>query len=568
MFSSACHMVSSLRIRRHCAVWLLLAALTLGALPAQPSRAQIPGQPNPVPTIDRGRIDRVEPIVPQGAPVRTATPAPSVEVKGAAALTAVALRRVRFEGSTLPPRVLQASVAPFAGSKLDKDTLQKIADAVSAAYARSDIAFYAVTIPPQVPTGGVLIIRAVEGRIVSYALNGQSSSTPTRLIGKHLARLMAETPTRKSSLERTLSLLRDIPGQTVEAKLKTTAKPDEVALDLEVKRKQVEVALNINNGGVVNVVSGVQAQVGVTVNGLLREGDVTRVSGYLPFQPDHYQFYTLSHATPIGSNGTTLGVSGAYVRTRTKGTDILGEAKQLGIAISHPLIRSYRKNLTVQVALDGTDSDNYYLDTPFGQFRTRALRLGASWSEIDKTGGYAVSLSLSQGLDALGARPLESYSETGFRKANVQGTAVKQLAKSVSIQATVRGQYTQDLLATTERFSLGGDGAGIAYPAGVATADKGVAAQVELSWQVAGKEKGKHALTLFTYADGAVARSFARPAYLLPATNYSLATAGGGVRVMPIKGWVASAQIAVPVKYLSPNYDNKARFLFSLTRTV
>lgn len=565
MLSVASRIAPLFRSRRSAAFCLGLTMFSaIGAI--MPARAQIVDQPNPSPTIDRERIDRIEPVIPRKAPTPPPPP-PSVVAKGAPA-PAVQLTRVRFEGSTLSEAALQAAVKPWIGARLDKDVLQNIANAVTAVYARSDVAFYAVTIPTQVPTGGVLLVRTVEGRIASYALAGKTSSTPTRLIDKHLKRLMREAPTRKSSLERTLSLLRDIPGQTVEAKLRTTANPSEVALDLNVKRKQVEVAVNLNNSGVENVVSGVQAQVAVTVNGLLREGDVTRFSGSVPFQPDRYQFYTLSHATPLGSNGTTIGVSGAYVRTLTRQPEVRGMARQLGVTISHPLIRSYRKNLTVHASLDGTNTDNYYLDTAFGQYRARTFRIGGSWSSVGTKGGYAVSAVLSQGLDGLGARPLEGYSEAGYRKANLQATGVKQISKAVSLQATVRGQYTRDLLPSTERFALGGDGAGLAYRTGIVTADKAIAGEAEIAWQLAGDAKSTRGLTVFAYADGALAHSYARPVYASPAIDYSLATAGGGLRARPIKGWIATAQIAVPVKGLSSNYSKKARFLFGLTKAL
>ncbi|WP_443478545.1 ShlB/FhaC/HecB family hemolysin secretion/activation protein [Novosphingobium aerophilum] len=552
---------------------LLLAGLLLQSAPCQSAQAQILVPVPQSPTIDRDRIDRQDPNVPR-VPAPTQVPQAQPPVVAGTSNTpsrgpGVMLNALRYEGSTLPRATLDKAVAAFIGAPLNQDNLQKIANVISATYAQSDIAFYAVTVPPQVPTGGVITIRVLEGRITEYALDGKTKSTPTRLIDAQVKRLMRETPTHKSSIERTISLLRDIPGQTVQASLKPTARPGELALDLKVERKQIDVTLNVNNAGVVNVTTGVQSQVGVSVNGVLREGDTTRLSGNVPFNPERYQFYSVSHATPIGSNGTTLGVSGAYVRTKTKDLDIVGEAKQAGIAISHPLIRSYRRNLSLSLSLDGTNSNNYFLDTTFGGFKTRAVRLGTVWSSIDKTGGYAISTSLSQGLDGLGARPIEGYSEAGFRKANVQITAVKELSKTISVRATVRGQYTRDKLPTTERFSLGGDEAGMAYRVGIITADKAAAGGLEVNWRVAGKPAASaRGLTVFAYTDAALAHSYARPAYALASENVTLATAGGGVRITPIKGWTASAQVAVPVKSPYEYYSKKARFFFSVSRTV
>ncbi|MGH6745734.1 ShlB/FhaC/HecB family hemolysin secretion/activation protein [Novosphingobium sp.] len=541
-------------------------------MPFQAAQAQIAAPSPQAPIIDRDRVDRQDPDVPR-VPAPAQVPQAQTPVVATPAAPSggagVALTGLQYEGSTLPKPLLDKAVAAFIGAPLNRDNLQKIANALSTTYGQSDIAFFAVSIPQQVPTGGVLTVRVLEGRITRYTLDGKTRSTPTRLIDAQVKRLLRETPTHKSTIERTISLLRDIPGQTVQASLKQTPTPGELALDLKVDRKQVDVTLNVNNNGIVNVTTGVQTQLSVAVNGVLREGDTTRFSGNLPFNPDRYQFYSLSHATPIGSNGTTLGVSGAYVRTKTRDLNIIGEAKQGGIAISHPLIRSYRRNLSLSLSLDGTNSTNYFLDTAFGGFKTRALRLGTVWSSIDKTGGYAISTSLSQGLDALGARPIEGYSDASFRKANVQLTAIKELTKAVSVKATLRGQYSGDRLPTTERFPLGGEGAGMAYRIGIITSDKAAAGSLELSWRVAGKPAGAtRGLTVFAYTDGALAHSYERPAYRLAAQDFSLATAGAGVRVTPVKGWTATAQIAVPVKSPSEFYSKKARFFFSVNRTV
>lgn len=522
------------------------------------------------PTIDRDRADRQPTPIPRSAaPVRLPKAAVAIEATARDdAGAAIRLARVRIVGSSLSPQALARTVAPFSGSPLTRPTLQKLADAVTALYAKSDIAFYSVKIPAQSGAGGVLVIAITEGRIVRYKIVKQTRSTPNRLIAHQMHKLLAEKVTRKSTIERTMALLRETPGQTVSAKLLPTSKPDEVALDLDVKRKQIEFTLNLDNGGIVNVTSAVQAQAGVAINGLLREGDTTRLTAYLPIQPSRYQFYTASHATPIGSDGTMLGISGAYIRTKTKDPEVVGTAKQAALAITHPLVRTHDRNLTVSASVDATDSNNYYLDTAFGGFKTRAARLAASWSVAGQTDGYAISGTLSQGLNVLNAQTATGYSKIGFWKANAQIVGIKQIVKNVAIKVGVRGQFSADKLPTTERFSLGGDGAGVAYRLGIYTADKAAAGNIELSWQIARSEKKARALTVFAYADGAVARSYARPTYDLPAQNFSLASAGGGLRIVPAKGWIASAEVAVPVKRPSSEVSHKVRVLFNLIRTI
>lgn len=540
-------------------------ALMVTPVAAQPSGASIDVEG--VPTIDRDRLDRKELPVPQPA---TTEPARSVRADVAVPqpTTAATIRGVRFEGSTINPQTLAAASRVFAGASSTRQSLQKLADAITATYAKSDIAFYAVSIPSPTMAGGIVTIQVVEGRIARYTLVNPTRSTPVRLIDAQLQPLLADKPTHKFQLERAISLLRDTPGQTVKADIRRTNKADELDLALYVSRKQVEVTLNVNNRGVVNVTSGVQAQIGVAFNGLLREGDSTRFNAAVPFQPSRYQFYSASHVTPIGASGTTLGFNGAYVRTRTRNPAVRGEAKQFGVVLVHPLIRSNMRNLSLTASLDATNSDNYFLETAFGGFRTRTLRVGASWSVLGKNDGYAVSTSLSQGLDAVGARASIGYSERAYRKGNIQIIALKQIGAKVAVKAGVRGQFTRDHVPTTERFALGGEGAGLAYRYGVLTADAAISADAEVSWRLIGKDAVSRGVTAFAYADGATAKSYARPVFGLRGQTFSLASAGGGLRINPLKGWSATAQLAIPVKSPDSNFSKKPRFFFSVSRTV
>lgn len=527
---------------------------------AQGGRANDPGN---APVIDRDRSDRVEPqLARPSAPVPRLAPlvqAPSV--------ADVRLTRVRYTGATLSPAVLDAAVAGQIGRPLTMETLQGVANAVGAVYAKGDIAFYSVSIPAQVPTGGELTVHVVEGRVRDYRLSGLSPTTPTALIDAHMQRLMRETPLRKSVLERSLSLLRDIPGLTVDAQVRQLAQPGDLVLDLIVRRRQLQIGVMIDNSGVSNVVQGVQAQLSVTVNGLAREGDSARLSGYLPFYPDRYQFYSLSHSTPVGTNGMTLSATMAHMETQSRGSRISGDATLAGVTLSYPVLRSYRTNMSVSASLDGIDSNNYFLDIRFGDYRSRALRLGASWSRVSGTSGEALSAVVSQGLNAFGAKPFTGFSETGFTKVNMQAVALRGITQKLSVKVTVKGQYSRDNLPVTERFALGGRGAGMAFRIGTITAEQAVAGSAELSWSLASASPLLKNSSLFAYADGAVAHATARPAYRLAAQDFSLASAGGGMRIGLGPKWRASAEVALPVIRPGPAYSGKARFFFGIGRT-
>ena len=546
-----------------------LALGQAGAAIAQPDSARGGPESASAPTIDRDRADRLVPSI-QQAPQSPAPagPAPSVAITPVQqSANAVALTQVRYEGATLAAATLDRAVAAYLGKALTQETLQSVANAIAGAYASSDIAFYSVSIPAQTPAGGVLTVKVVEGRVTDYQLAGASKSTPTRLIRAHMRRLMGETPLHKKTLERTLSLLRDVPGQTLDVNVRQLAAPGDLALDLTVKRKQLQIGIVIDNSGVSNVIQGVQAQASVTINGLAREGDSLRVSGYLPFYPDRYQFYSLGYTTPIGSDGLTLGGSFATMKTRSS-NQISGAAKQAGVALSYPLIRSYKANVSINASLDGIDSSNYFLDTQFGDYRSRAVRLGGSYSRSDEKYGFAVSATVSQGVDLFNAKAFAGYSGKSFTKANIQGVVVKNLKKNLTVRTDLRAQYSQDMLPVTERASLGGRGAGMAFPVGTATAEKVAAGSIQLDFKLPASSPALKNASLFVYLDGSAGRTVARPAYALPTQSVSMASAGVGVRVAVGKGWSTSVEVAVPLERPDSAYSNKARIFFGVSRTI
>lgn len=542
---------------------LAAAGLLAASLPVAAQVAG-PGEGASAPVIDRERPDRVAPSIAPATAAPSAAPAPVVGPVAEPA-AGVKLARVHYMGASLLAALLDRAVAPLIGRPLTRETLQAVAKAVGDAYARSDIAFYAVSIPAQVPAGGQLIVRVLEGRVSAYQLAGLSLSMPVKLIEAQMQRVKRDTPLRKSVLQRALGLLRDIPGQSVEARVRQSGGEGELILDLIIKRKQVQIGLLIDNSGVSNVIDGVQAQLSVTANGLLREGDSTRVAGYLPFYPDRYQFYSLSHSTPIGSNGTTLTANIAHMESRVRDRPIEGEATLAGLTVSHALIRTNRSNVTVNASLDGIDSSNYFLDVRFGDYRSRAVRLGASWSQSDARSGHALSAVISQGVGILGARAFTGFSEKQFTKVNAQAVAVRSLSKTLSLKLTAKAQYSADKLPVTERFALGGRGAGMAFRVGTRTAEQALAGGAEFSWTPARAPPLQKA-ALFAYVDGAVAHEVARPFFSLPARDFSLASAGGGVRIGIGAKWRASAELAVPVKRIESGDSRKARFFFGIGR--
>lgn len=517
-----------------------------------------------LPTVDRDRSDRTTPLLPTQPGNAPTLPNSTVAVTAAPVIATVT--KVRFEGASLPHDYLDAAIQPFVGKQMTPDVLTALANAVGTAYSKSNIAYYAVTIPPQVPTGGVLTVHVTEGAVAQYSFNGVANAKVTPRIAAQIRHIMADRPLRKSTLERAISLMRDLPGQTLDAQMRQLDATGALAIDFTAKRKKGDVTVLFDNDGVANVISAFQAQVAIGANNLFRDGDRTRVSSYLPIHPDRYQFYTASHTTQIGDDGLQFGLNGAYLRSKSD-QGIVGSAKLAGATLSYPIIRSYKTNLSVIGSIDGVNSTNYFLDTRFGDYHARAARLGMSWSKADDKNGYAVSVVLTQGLNILGARALEGFSQKDFKKANLQAVAVRTIAKNLTLKLTARAQYSDDKLPVTERMAIGGPGAGRAFRAGTITAEKAAAGVMEVDWTLPAKSGLLKGAQLFAYADGAVSGTIARPLYGLPADKASLASAGAGVRLAIASKWRVTAEVAIPVKRPESYYSRKARLFLGFGRS-
>jgi len=550
----------------------LTAALTIAG--AGPGLAQAASPPpslgagaglSSLPTIDRDRQDRTLPTLPKPTPAPF-LPSPSAQISANVPVVAT-LTHLRFEGASLPTALLDKAVAGLLGRPLSAETLKAIAAAVGDVYAKSDIAYYSVVIPPQVPTGGLLVLRITEGAVTQYTLNGHVGGKAKPRLAAQIRKILHDRPLHKSTLERTISLMRDLPGQTVNAQIRQIDTNGALVIDLVEHRKSVNIALTLNNDGVANVTSAFQMQVAATAYNLVRDGDQTTVSSYLPIHPERYQLYSGSHTTLLGENGLSLNVNGAYLRTRSRDRTTIGTAKLAGVGLSYPIIRSSKTNLSASLSLDGINSSNYFLDTRFGDYRSRAVRAGLSWSRSDDKNGYALSAVVSRGLDGLGAKAFVGFSENQFTKLNLQGVAVRSLSKTLVVKLTTRGQYSQDKLPVTERAAIGGPGAGRAFQIGTVTGDKAATGMIEVAWTPAIKSKALGGSGLFAFIDGGTARTVARPFYGLPAESYSLASAGGGVRLTVAGKWRASVEVAVPVKRPAAYYSRKPQVFFGFGRS-
>ena len=370
-----------MRIRPSC--FLVLAGLS-GAASAQTSTP-----------IDRNRVDRRPPASTELQ--RDEQPAPAAATRvDAGDEAAPPIRNISFEGTDVPESVARAAGA-FVGQPASKANLQALADAMSEAYGRSEVALFTIAIPEQDLSSGNVRIMVAEGHIEAVILAGEVEGRPLGLVQRYAARLTKERPTSRRTMERYLSLIQDIPGLKVKPELQMGTGSGGVRLILNLDYQRPTVSFSFDNRTTRLVEDG---QVSATARAyrLLREGDETQLNLISSIDASDLLYFGLSHSTPIGSDGMRLSLNAGFLRTRPDGTDQAGEARSLGMTLSYPFIRSYRRNMTLSLGLDGLNSENAAFGSVISTERSRALRAAAAYAEAGKhrTLNGSVSASTSR----------------------------------------------------------------------------------------------------------------------------------------------------------------------------
>jgi hemolysin activation/secretion protein len=438
------------------------------------------------------------------------------------------LRSVVVADSTVAPSLLEAAWRPFIGQSIDTAGLLKITDALAKVYERQGYAIYTVTVPDQTFENGVLKVRALEGYIDETVVDAPANPRDRALAEAYLAKLKAERPLRRETLERYVSLIRDIPGTENKLALENGAGDNGVRLKLGLRRHPIQFGLSVNNRGTAYL-GRTQVQADVYLNGLLRSGSQTRLTAATPTDTKRFRSYAIAHSQPIGSDGLVASVNAGYLRTRPAGTDLLGHAKSAGAQLAYPLVRGYDRDVYLTLGVDGVDTDNAFLGYTFANDRTRAVRAAASFSQQSDKRLFYVSGSLSQGVDGLGARGNPDLGELNFRKLNVRGGASFTLGKAAALRVNAAGQYTGDRLPGTEQFAIGGDEFGRGYEASVIAGDRGYGALAELAYRPAKPPKALQGSELYAFADHGKVWYLGR--YGAGAAHADLSSAGGGARL-------------------------------------
>lgn len=464
------------------------------------------------------------------------------------------------------------------GQEITLGTLYKISKAIATHYRNNGYVLSRAMPPAQRVENGVVAIEIIEGFIATVELEGTIEGN-RELIESYAQKILASVPLNNKTLERYVLLINDLPGIRAKAVLipsfETKGASD---LILQVAEDRWDVTGTIDNRGTEFVGPG-QVQLSGGLNNFL--GQFERLSGQsiVTQDTDELKYLQLGYTQPIGTEGTTLSMSGniswSSPGSNLKQFDVEGQNRALTLSASHPIVRTRRKNLSVRGTLNYKNSSTDLRDNLLSEDRIRAARIGVSGDVVDKLRGISlIDVELSQGLDILNAsdsgnaRRTRASGRPDFTKITMNLVRVQQIHGPFRAILGANGQYAFSQVFASEEFGIGGVPFGRAYDPSEYTGDHGIAYRIEGQYAVPFESSYLRSLQLYSFYDNG---SVWRIDHTTREVRASAASAGLGARfniMNKVSGYMEVADPLTGSVATRGDHGRKPRFFFSLSATL
>ncbi len=401
------------------------------------------------------------------------------------------LQRVVLDGSTIYTQAdVDAAAQGYIGKTVSFADLNEIAQKLTKRYRDNGYLFSKVIVSPQNIEGGVVHLKAIEGRITDVKIIGTYTDA-NNLIHNIAQKIKTAGPSNAKDLERYLLLLDDLPGITARSLLQPSATPGGGELIITIEEDKFEGSVSADNRGSDYLGPYRGTMVGA-FNSLFNLHDRTTVRGIVSSDGQELRYGDLTHEQEIGTEGFRL--KGRFAVTDTKpgeeleALDLKGKSRLFDIEGYYPVIRSRQTNLNVIGGFNALNSETDLLGTKNAYDRVRSFRVGGHLDFTDSLAGVSdVDLQVTRGIKGLGATDegtgrSRTNGKQDFIRTNISAVRVQDLGRSFALQVSASGQYSPDNLLSSEEFSIGGPDFGRAYDAGEITGDSGVAGAIELRY--------------------------------------------------------------------------------------
>lgn len=436
-----------------------------------------------------------KPVIPvaEVGPDGIQTPHPQYALTPEAAKIEFTLSRIRIVNPIVfCEEELLEPYCKYFGKKVTLEKLQKIASEMTTRYSKEGFILTQVLVPQQKIVDGVVTLQVLTGYIDEVEVSGDVQPCVADLLLKYGCAVKQCSPLHMKVLERYTLLANDIPGMTVKAMLKPSKnKLGASNLVFVVCQELEQGTLAVNNfaspflGPLQFIATGSQ-------NSWFYAADETQ-GQFVTTGDKKLNYGQLRYSKPIGCEGMRLNLLGRWVKSHPAGAlapfHIKGFNKVYSIDVSYPYIRSREENLYLLAGFTYLNDRVNVLDTLLYDDRIRPVHFSIQYSIIDDLQALNnMQVTFTQGLQILNASGFTFLSrpkgKVDFSKYNWTYLRIQPLPCDFSLATLFTGQYSYHPLLSAVQFGFGGPNLGRGYDPSEILADNGLAAIVELRYDV------------------------------------------------------------------------------------
>lgn len=427
--------------------------------------------------------------LPQAVRPPKVTPPPEIQARDG---MSVKVKTIRFAGNSLlgEPQ-LSAAVADFVNRELDFAGLQRVADAVAAAYREAGWLVRAY-LPEQDISEGVVTVQVIEARFGGVRLEGDSSQ---RVKAAELQAFFNEAQPvgeflNASALDRALLLTDDLPGVSVAGTLAPGQSDGETVLVMQTTDEPfVYGDVGLDNTGTLSTGSN-RLTASLNINSPGGRGELISVIG---LHTEGSDYGRVALTVPERYNGLRLGASLSSMTYKVINgpgatAQVQGRSNSMGFDLNYPLVRSRMFNL---YASAGAENKSFYTQDTTGirsDYESYSVRTGLSGNRFDDlAGGGANSASVQMlwgRLTSMRQHSLLGTIDPYYHKLSYSFSRQQTLVGDHSLLLSLQGQHATQLLDTSEKFYIGGAQSVRAYPASELGGERGQLLTAEWRWRV------------------------------------------------------------------------------------
>lgn len=472
---------------------------------------------------------------------------------------------------TIPFDDITVFLTPLAGKEITIGQLVAEVDKITALYRERGYPLSFALVQNQSFANGLVVVTVVEGFIDKVNIEGDLGGARDR-IETLTQPLLKEKPLTQATLERQLNLMRQVPGVRINPAMDLPKRANGATeLTIAATRKKFTAT-----GGIADMGTGMQPLVNAGANSLTPLGEQTRLTAAIPFNTDDVKYFGADVRVPIGSDGWSVKLEGYHYEAKPQddavhqlGFDRKVTTDRIGVGVSYPILLNNRRSLTGTVGVYATNAKDRYDQRGTDNWLREDARVRATTAELRYTDvlperATEVTASVSKGIDGMGAKASVTsnygYSATpatnlDFLRWNVNAKQSFTLPAQFGLVLSAGGQYSSDILPSSEQISFGSWRFGMGYPQGEISGDKGLGLSAEVNRRFNIGYQYLQAVQPYALID--YARSWYNNPTLKPLDPKRLSSVALGLRFTDDKFYLFDFNIAKPIGAATTNGNDR-----------